>query len=154
MICNMCPRHKTCADAKNGCEKCDIGRALHEERKKYLEVKKDFHILAKSVCVFHHNNYVDYDFSKLDSKDLAYYFSQSMKKLFAVSFKITCFDTNNKVIYELNSDLLSDSRFYIRGEDLLDVSDYYLPMIIFNHYLDILPSNHSTHIDITGIIEV
>lgn len=37
MICNMCPRHETCSNAKViGCENCDIGRAFHEERKKLL----------------------------------------------------------------------------------------------------------------------
>ncbi|MBR2388083.1 MAG: hypothetical protein IKB02_04875 [Clostridia bacterium] len=39
MICNMCPRHETCPDAKNGCEECDIARALQEQRKKYFEQK-------------------------------------------------------------------------------------------------------------------
>lgn len=39
MIFNMCPRHETCPDAKNGCEKCDIGLALKIERRNYLEQK-------------------------------------------------------------------------------------------------------------------
>lgn len=39
MICNMCPRHESCADAKNGCENCDIGQALKIERKNFLRQK-------------------------------------------------------------------------------------------------------------------
>ena len=35
----MCPRHESCADAKNGCEICDIGQALKIERKNYLRQK-------------------------------------------------------------------------------------------------------------------
>ena len=155
MICNMCPRHKSCADVKNGCEKCDIGIAFYEERKKYRELNRDFRVFIRSVAGEHTPRcfFVNYDqplFEKIEQRVKEF----SKEKLYVVAFTIKCFDQFNNCIYIVSNDIISDSRFYIRGEDIYDVCNYDLTTILFEHYKDILPSYISTEIYVLGIVEV